>query len=92
MKCTKTPIPYATPLLRKHKRKCLNCGKDVCSYKDPTLKQAYCYSCDHLQPWTYRVIVGREKTADEKRWEERLMGPGHTLKRYIDMEEYNERR
>lgn len=42
-------------------RYCPECGKKVCSYKDPRMKRVWCYAHDHLTPWTKEYIVGSER-------------------------------
>lgn len=43
------------------KRSCQECGKLVCSYKDPNLKKVWCYAHDHLTPWSRPYILGDDK-------------------------------
>jgi hypothetical protein len=68
-----TPL---SPRLRKHDRHCPKCGTVVCSYKDPHLRKVWCYKHDHLQPWTYRNIVGIERVWDKERAVETRTGKG----------------
>ena len=64
------------PNLKSPNRICKNCGKVVCSYKDPELKEVYCYACDHLTPWTMKYIVGRGVDRRDKRMMANLAGLG----------------
>lgn len=41
----------------KRKRYCQECGKLVCSYKDPYLKKVWCYAHDELTPWSRPYIT-----------------------------------
>lgn len=47
------------PRRAKEKRYCIECGKIVCSYKNPRATMPLCYACEDKLPWTYELIVGR---------------------------------
>ena len=55
-----TPIEeYGDPIPRcTHKRHCQECGKEVCTYKDSHMETVWCYTHDHLTPWTRPYLVG----------------------------------
>jgi hypothetical protein len=41
-----------------HDRYCVECGKEVCVYKDAHMDKVWCYAHDFLTPWTRPYLVG----------------------------------
>ena len=76
------------PPARRYKfdRYCWECGKKVCSYKDPELDAVYCYEHDYLQPWTYETLVGR---AADRYYQPRLTDNGKGRGNWSDREGYD---